>query len=115
MVQDRDRVYFVGREGELINVGGNKVQPIDVERVIRGVAGVADVRVFGQRSSIAGQLVACEIVLAVGQESELVRQAVLAACNDQLSSFQRPRLVRLVDQIQLNAAGKTQRRGSTGL
>ena len=53
-----DRVQFRGRKSDIINVGGNKVSPLAVERVIRGVTGVDDVRVFGQSSSIAGQLVA---------------------------------------------------------
>ena len=59
-----DRVYFAGRKSDMINVAGSKVYPVEVERVIRVIPGVADVRVFGKRSSIAGELVACELFRA---------------------------------------------------
>lgn len=109
-----DRVHFVGRRSDLINVGGNKVSPLEVERVVRQVAGVADARVFAKPSSIAGQLVACELVAAGGHDPLQVRQAVLAACQTQLASFQRPRFVDLVDQIRLTDAAKRLRREDQG-
>ena len=101
-----ERVYFVGRRSDLINVGGNKVSPLEVEQVIRSVDGVADTRVYAQQSSIAGQLVACEIVADAGRDPQQVKQAVLAACQAGLRSFQRPRFVDFVDQIQLSGAAK---------
>jgi len=104
-----DRVYFVGRRSDMINVGGNKVSPTVVEDVIRGVPGVTDVRVYGQTSSLTGQLVACDIVPARGQDPDELRSAAAMACHDALASFQRPRFIELVDRIQLTSAGKTRR------
>jgi len=110
LVQVTDnRVHFAGRASEMINVGGNKVRPLVVEKIIRGVAGVADVRVFARSSSIAGQLVACQLVPASGQDPDTIKQAVAAACADQLPAYQRPRFIELVSQINLTAAGKTTR------
>ncbi len=43
-----DRCFFVGRRNDVINVGGNKVQPLRVEQVLHLVPGVRDVRVFAQ-------------------------------------------------------------------
>src|SRR5262245_32755960 len=71
-----DRVVFVGRTSDIINVGGNKVHPLEVERVIRTVAGVADVRVYGKASSIVGQLVACEITPTRGVDPGQLEDAV---------------------------------------
>ena len=104
-----DRVFFVGRKSEMINVAGSKVYPLEVERVIRTVAGVFDVRVFGKSSSIAGELVACEIVPRQGQDPASVRASVIQACQANLTSYQQPRLIKLVDQIALSPAGKTLR------
>jgi acyl-CoA synthetase (AMP-forming)/AMP-acid ligase II len=100
----------VGRRSDLINVGGNKVSPLEVEQVIRQVRGVADVRVYAKPSSIAGQLVACEIVPSSEQAEPETKRAVLAACQEQLASFKRPRFVEIVDEIKLTDASKRLRR-----
>lgn len=104
-----DRVFFVGRKTEMINVAGSKVFPIEVERVIRAVPGVSDVRVFGKSSSIAGELVACEIVPALGQDHEALRGMVARTCRTSLASHQQPRIIKFVERIDLSSAGKTLR------
>lgn len=105
-----DRVVFTGRKSDMINVAGNKVHPIEVERVLRQVPGVADARVYARRSSVAGQLVACELVAKKGQDPAVLKEKVAASCLANLTSYQRPRFVEFVDQITLSSAGKTTRR-----
>jgi acyl-CoA synthetase (AMP-forming)/AMP-acid ligase II len=107
-----DRVFFEGRISDILNVGGQKVHPLEVERQVRSVPGVADVRVFGRRSSIAGQLVACEIVVEDGFDPEAVRQAVVRHCAERLQDAQRPRFIEIVPQLALSDANKTVRRTS---
>jgi acyl-CoA synthetase (AMP-forming)/AMP-acid ligase II len=104
-----DRVHFVGRKSEMINVAGSKVFPIEVERVIRIIPGVSDVRVFGKASSIAGELVACEIVAAPGQDRDALKEIVARTCRAKLNSQQQPRMIKLVDRIDLSSASKTLR------
>ena len=99
----------VGRRSDMINVGGNKVFPVEVETVVRRVPGVADVVVYGERSSLVGQLVRCDLVLNHGFESSAVEQAVRAAARQQLASFQQPRFINFVDEIPRTAAGKAKR------
>ncbi len=105
-----DRVYFIGRRTDMINVGGNKVHPVEVERVVRGIPGVADTRVYGKRSSIAGELVAVQVVPEPGVDAGHLREAIIAACIAALSPFQRPRLIDLVADIALEDSGKLNRR-----
>ncbi len=105
----KGRVYFVGRESEIINVGGNKVSPLEVEEVVRSVGGVADCRVFAVSSSIVGQMVGCEIVLDEGASDDDVRKAVAAACAGRLTPPQRPRKLQVVESIGLSIAGKVVR------
>jgi acyl-CoA synthetase (AMP-forming)/AMP-acid ligase II len=110
MVEIKDgRVYFVGRKSDMINVAGSKVFPVEVERVIRIIPGVLDVRVFGKTSSIAGELVACEIVANPDQDREALKEVVVRTCRAQLNSQQQPRVIKLVDRIDLSSAGKTLR------
>jgi len=110
LVEQRgDRVYFVGRRSDMINVGGNKVAPLAVEQVVRQVPGVAEVRVFGRASSLVGQLVACQVVPAAGQDAEALQQQIAEHCAKQLAAHQRPRLIDVVERIELTSAGKTKR------
>ncbi len=103
------RVYFTGRRTDMINVAGSKVYPVEVERVIRAIPGVADVRVFGKASSIAGELVGCEIVPASGVYHESLKEEVIRTCRIRLASYQQPRLIKIVEQVALSTAGKTLR------
>ena len=103
------RVQFVGRRTEMINVAGSKVYPLEVERVIRIIPGVADVRVFGKASSITGQMVGCEIVPAEGYNCDRLREEIRRTCRAKLSSHQQPRLIKFIGRIDLSIAGKTLR------
>jgi acyl-CoA synthetase (AMP-forming)/AMP-acid ligase II len=107
--EKQDRFYFVGRKSDMINVAGSKVYPIEVERTIRAIPGVSDVRVFGKHSSIAGELVACEIVADANQNAEALKETVFRVCRSQLASPQQPRMIKLVERIEISPAGKTLR------
>ena len=82
----------------------------EVERVIRAVPGVDDVRVVGKRSSLAGELVTCQVVAAPDREESAVHGAIVAACVAELAPFQRPRLIEFVPELVLEASGKLLRR-----
>jgi acyl-CoA synthetase (AMP-forming)/AMP-acid ligase II len=101
-----DRCYFVGRRSDQINVGGNKVQPVRVEQVIETVPGVRDVRVFGRKSSLVGEMVVCEFVPEPGFDPEQVKQEVQNTCRERLDAHERPRLIQSVSAITLSGAGK---------
>ena len=107
-----DRVYFTGRKAELINVGGNKVSPLAVERVVRDVAGVIDSRAYGCRSSVAGQLVACDVVASPGQDLQELRQRIGTRTRQALGDYARPRIIHFVERVALTAAGKKERRAA---
>lgn len=104
-----DRVQFAGRRDEVLNVGGEKVSPVAVERRLRELAEIADVRVFGRRSSIVGQLIACEVVAAPGVDAAAARAAVERLAQAELTAAARPRFIDVVEQIALSAAGKALR------
>ena len=107
------RVQFTGRKSEIINVGGNKVHPAVVEQVIRDVEGVEDVLVFPQASSIAGFLVACQVVPESGHAWDELRQRILQVCREKLRRHEVPRIVEPVTEITLSPAGKKRRRPLT--
>jgi acyl-CoA synthetase (AMP-forming)/AMP-acid ligase II len=105
-----DRCYFVGRRSDLINVGGNKVHPHRVEAVVQTVSGVTDTRVYARRSSLVGQMIACEFVIATGLDPEQVKQQIIEECRERLAPHERPRFLDPVPAIELSEAGKKVRR-----
>lgn len=104
-----DRVWFLGRDEERINVGGNKVYPREVETVILEVPGVRLCRVSGKKSSMVGELVTAEVVAEPGVDVKALRTAVAQHTRDRLRPYQVPRLVRVVDSLQISHAGKVVR------
>ena len=87
---DGDYVKILGRVTDLINVGGQKVYPAEVEGVILGVDNVHDVAVFGERHALLGQVVVAKIVLERPEAVESVKKRVRQACLAQLASFKVP-------------------------
>jgi acyl-CoA synthetase (AMP-forming)/AMP-acid ligase II len=107
--QRADRVFFVGRKSETINVGGQKVYPADVEQCIGGVPGVQQVRVSGMPSSLTGQLVKAEVEPVLGVDRETLRREILAACRGRLARHQSPASIEFVDHLPLSQSGKLSR------
>lgn len=106
---DSDRIYFCGRESGVINVGGNKVHPEEIENFIREIAGVFNVRVFAKKNSIMGQLVAAEVVCNKNEDENIFRKIIQKHCRENLELWQCPTILTFVDEIETTNAGKTVR------
>jgi acyl-coenzyme A synthetase/AMP-(fatty) acid ligase len=111
MVEMRqDRYYFAGRRGGIINVGGLKIHPEEVEAVINRHPAVRLSRVAGRRSPITGALVVAEIVLADAANDNLgLKDEILAFCRAHLPAFKVPASLRVVEALELTAGGKLKR------
>lgn len=105
-----DRLHFLGRDSGVINVGGVKVHPETVERVIAAVPGVALARVTSKSSPITGALVIAEVQLAPEAEEAPAKAAIQAACREGLEREAVPARIRFVEGFEANAAGKLDRR-----
>ncbi|HEY4276294.1 MAG TPA: class I adenylate-forming enzyme family protein [Rhizomicrobium sp.] len=101
-----DRYYFAGRRGGIINVGGLKIHPEEVEAVINRHPAVRQSRVSGRKSPITGAIVVAEIVLVDGQNPEEAKEEILRLCRANLKPFQVPAMVRPVAKLELSAGGK---------
>jgi len=107
-----NRYYFAGRRGGIINVGGLKINPEEVEAVINRHPGVALSRVSGRKSPITGALVVADVVLAdAANDNATFKESLLALCRAQLPAFKVPALVRFVEKLELTAGGKLARHG----
>ena len=97
-----------GRISSFINVAGRKVHPDEVERVLRAMPGVQDVRVVAAPDAKRGQQVVACIVPAHGVDAPQTLE-VRQFCAARLAPHKIPRVVITLDAIPLTARGKTDR------
>jgi acyl-coenzyme A synthetase/AMP-(fatty) acid ligase len=105
-----DRVHFLGRRNESINVGGQKVHPREVEEVLLAEPLVRAARVSGANSSVTGQIVRADVVAAADADEAELRRALLDRCRRQLQPFKVPRILKIVDALEQTDSGKLTRR-----
>ena len=105
---DRDGyLYLEPRDHDIINVGGEKVDPDEVEAALRDHPAVIDAVAVAVPHQTLGSVVGAHVVL---QRGASVRKAELAAhCGRQLASYKIPKHFTFVDQVPRSAAGKIQR------
>lgn len=101
------RLVLSGRVSPFVNVAGRKVQPVEVERVLRELSVTADVRVLGVADARRGeQLVAFLVTRGPRKPTTLeLRQF----CASRLASYKIPRLFVFLDEMPLTARGKVDR------
>ena len=97
---------ILGRLGEMINVGGEKLMPAEVESVVLAVPGVADCRVRGEPHPLTGQTVAVDVVANV-PDQEALRSAIRAACRERLARHKIPTRVTFVPSVSGERMKKT--------
>jgi acyl-coenzyme A synthetase/AMP-(fatty) acid ligase len=107
-----DRYHFVGRRGGIINIGGLKVHPEEIEAVINRQPEVRMSRAKSRRSPITGAIVVADVILADGQDagrSDEIRARILADCKASLAPHKVPAVIKFVQSLDITAAGKLAR------
>lgn len=105
--KDNSIFRFKSRKNELINVGGYKVNPSEIESVILGIEGVQQVVVYGRPNSILGNVLCADIQMdpqITIDEFEIRRHL-----KTQLQDFKIPRRIKFVDKLSLTRTGKIKR------
>lgn len=103
------RLRLTGRVSSFINVAGKKVQPEEVEDVLRTMPGIRDVRVVAATDPQRGEQVAACIVASHGERPPSVI-AVRRFCSARLAAFKIPRVIVMLDAVPMTARGKVDRR-----
>ncbi len=100
------KFQFVSRRNDLINVGGYKVNPYEVEEIIREIEGVREVKVYGRKSSLLGNVVCCDIVR---NNTILEEPDVRRYLNGKIQEYKIPRMITFVNEIITTRTGKIKR------
>jgi len=97
-----DGEYFriLGRDSEIINVGGNKVYPTEVESVIQDVENVAEVTVLGEKNLITGNIVSARVRLIRDEDPKTASLRIKQYCHQKLESFKIPVRITFVTEAQ---------------
>jgi long-chain acyl-CoA synthetase len=94
-----DGEYFriLGRESEIINVGGQKVYPAEVESVLQEMPEIAEASVYGEKNAIVGEIVCAAVRLRQARDARDFQRDLRRFCLGRLQEFQIPVRIRLVD------------------
>lgn len=98
---------FVNRKNGLINVGGYKVNPEEVENKILEIGDVLQTIVYGRPNSILGNVLCAEIKLV--PHSTLTEVDIRCYLKDKIQDFKIPRRIKFVDTFSLTRTGKIKR------
>ncbi len=85
-----DYIKILGRTTDLINVGGEKVYPIEVESALLECDGVLDVRIYGEPHPLMGKIVAAEVKVAEENNNRDFIKKLRAYCKEKLEPFKIP-------------------------
>ena len=105
---DGEYIKIIGRAKEVINVGGQKVLPSEVESIILEMEEISDCMVYGEKNAITGQTVVCDVVL--NKKIENIKKRVRVFCKDRLDAYKIPTKVNVVDKTNFSDRFKKIRR-----
>ena len=110
MLELRDgRYYFVGRREGVINVGGEKVYPEEIEAVINQHPSVQMARVRGRPNPITGALVVADLVMRCPAALQAMQSEILDFCRRALPPHKVPAMLREVPSLETAVSGKVLR------
>ncbi|MCX7953951.1 MAG: fatty acid--CoA ligase family protein [Bacteroidales bacterium] len=98
-------IRFIARDKELINVGGFKVNPYEVEDALKHINGIVDAVVYSKKSSVLGNIVCADVLCNINISEQEIRRELQKV----LQEYKIPRIINFVKEIKLNRASKIQR------
>jgi acyl-CoA synthetase (AMP-forming)/AMP-acid ligase II len=112
---DGDYLRILGRTSDLINVGGRKVYPAEVEEVLLVLPNVKDVAVFGRANLLTGQIVAARFNLVAPEALDVFKRRMRHFCKDRLPGYKVPVHIEFTDKDQFGARMKKKRVDSVSM
>jgi acyl-CoA synthetase (AMP-forming)/AMP-acid ligase II len=105
-LDDEGYLLLTGRLKEMINRGGEKISPREIDEVLLGHPAVAEAVAFGAPHPMWGEEVAAAVVL----KSDATEADLISYCRERMADFKRPKQIHITTAIPRTATGKIQRR-----
>lgn len=96
---DGEYLKIIGRVKELINIGGKKALPSEIESVIMELENIADCVVYGEQNAITGQSVSCDVVLKNTMAKDELKKLIRSTCASKLERYKIPSKINVVEKI----------------
>jgi acyl-coenzyme A synthetase/AMP-(fatty) acid ligase len=103
---DRTKFKIIGREDNMINVGGIKVNPIKIEEIINKLEYISNSVVYGRQNSVMGGMVVADVILNTNVEVSQIKKDL----SKKLNKYEIPLKINIVDTISTNSNGKLVRK-----
>ena len=110
---DGEYIRFLGRKSEIINVGGEKVYPSEVESVLLQMDNIKDVTVRGERNPIMGNIVTATVNLFEPEDLSSLKKRIRTFCRDTLARYKIPAKIEVTDDQQFSWRFKKIRKSQT--
>ena len=91
-------IKFLGRESEIINVGGQKVYPTEVESVLLDINGVKDAIVYGEKNPLMGEIVVADVKIDELNNNKKFISLIKKYCREKLDKFKIPVKINLTQK-----------------
>lgn len=97
---------FLSRASDIITVGGNQINLIEIEDVVKCHENVRDARVYHRPNSVTGNIIICDVV---STNTNMTEHDLRQFLNSKLSKYQTPRIINFCDSIAVTKTGKKNR------
>ncbi|SFM34126.1 AMP-binding enzyme C-terminal domain-containing protein [Psychrobacillus psychrodurans] len=107
---DQNHFKFLSRQSDMINVGGYKVNPFEVEDLLIQVPGVNDILVKSKKNSVTGELIVADVVKDSKIDGKELKIAIKKFAVAHLQEWKVPRIIKFVDELPCTRTGKKVRK-----
>lgn len=107
---DANHFRFTSRISEMINVGGYKVNPLEVEETLMKVSGIIDILVKSRNNNVTGQIIVADIVKEDGFNEKELKILIKKYASSVLQEWKVPRIIKFVGEIPKTRTGKKVRK-----
>jgi long-chain acyl-CoA synthetase len=112
---DGEYFRFLGRRDEMINVGGEKVYPPEVENMLMQMPAIADATVYGEKNLLTGAIVCAKVLLHAGYQNvdaAEMRREIREFCQKKLAKYKIPVKIVFVETLTATDRFKKKRSGN---
>lgn len=103
---DETHFKFLSRQSDMINVGGYKVNPIEVENLLVQVPGVIDIVVKSKKNSVTGELLVADVIKRNDADEKELKKEIKQFASTHLQQWKVPRIIKFVDELPSTRTGK---------
>ncbi|MGE7090241.1 class I adenylate-forming enzyme family protein [Lysinibacillus sp. NPDC048646] len=103
---DETHFKFLSRQSDMINVGGYKVNPLEVENLLVQVPGVIDIVVKSKKNSVTGELLVADVIKGDDADEKELKRELKQFAATHLQEWKVPRIIKFVDELPSTRTGK---------